>query len=112
MPDVRTLRRAIMSNRVLVADSIPPRGERAELIATLDGDMLEQLRQRVLTRMNTIAEIVSAVTASAEYMDLTDFAGHIEEEQRRREKSFSYDSERGKEYPRFGGTKHRPIHLK
>jgi hypothetical protein len=56
--------------------------------------MLEQLRQRLLTRMNTISEAVSAVTASAEYKDPGDFAGHIEEEQRRRAKSFSYDARR------------------
>jgi hypothetical protein len=101
-----------MTARMLVTDPIPPKRERAELIATSDGDMLEQLRQRVLSRMNTLSEVVSAVTASAEYMDLADFAGHIEEEQRRREKSFSYDAERGKEYPRFGGTKYRPIQFK
>jgi hypothetical protein len=101
-----------MTDRMLVTDSIPPKRERAELIAGSDGDMLEQLRQRVLTRMNTISEFASAVTASAEYKDLGDFAGHIEEEQRTREKSFSYDAERGKDYPRFGGTKYRPIQFK
>ena len=83
-----------MSDKMLVTNSIPPKRERAELIATSDGDMLEQLRQRILTRMNTISEAVSAVTASAEYMDLADFAGHIEEEQRRREKAFRYDGVR------------------
>jgi hypothetical protein len=70
-----------------VFSGIPSRGNRAEVIATADDELLEPLRQRALSRMAMIPE----GSASDEYADLELFAGDIEREQRMREIALRYE---------------------